>query len=112
MVTRVERPRRSIAVPELFLGLTAIGVAVVLTAYVISGTIKDVRHTRDTLTVTGSARVPIDANLVRWYVVVAPRAATPALAAAQLRRQIRLVQAFLRDAGIPAEAIAREVVET
>lgn len=108
----MDRPRRPIAVPELFLGLTAIGVAVVLTAYVISGTIKDVRHTRDTLSVTGSARVPIDANLVRWYVAVAPRAATPALAAAELRRQIRVVQAFLRDAGIPAEAIAREVVET
>jgi hypothetical protein len=108
----VERPRRPIAVPELFLGLAAIGIAVVLTAHIFSGTIKDVRHTRDTLNVTGSARVPISANLVRWYVSVGPRARTPAVAAVQLRRQIAAVRAFLRDAGIPAEAISPDVVTT
>ena len=108
----MERLRRPVAVPELFLGLTAIGVAIVLTAHIFSGTIKDVRHTRDTLSVTGSARVPIDANLVRWYVAVRPRARTPALAAGRLRRQISAVQTFLRDAGIPADAISRDVVTT
>jgi hypothetical protein len=112
MVTRVERPRRPLAVPELFLGLVAIGVAVVLTAHIFSGTIKDVRHTRDTLSVTGSARVPISANLVRWYVSVAPQARTPAVAARQLRRQVAAVRAFLRDAGIPADAISPDVVTT
>jgi uncharacterized protein len=111
-VTRVERPRRPLAVPELFLGLAAIAVAVVLTAEIFSGTIKDVRHTRDTLSVTGSARVPIEADLVRWYVGVSPRAATPAVAARQLRRESALVHTFLRDAGIAAEAISPEVVET
>ena len=108
----MERPRRSVAVPELFLGLLAIGVAVVLTAYIFSGTIKDIRHTRDTLSVTGSARVPIDANLVRWYIAVGPRARTPAVAASQLRRQMAAVQTFLRDAGIPADGISRDVVTT
>jgi uncharacterized protein len=108
----VERPRRPVAVPELFLGLAAIGVAVVLTAHIFSGTIKDVRHTRDTLSVTGSARVPISADLVRWYVSVSPRARTAALAARELRRQISLVNGFLRKAGIPKEAISRDVVET
>jgi uncharacterized protein len=111
-VTHVERPRRPIAVPELFLGLAAIGVAVVLTAHIFSGTIKDVRHTRDTLNVTGSARVPISANLVRWYVSVGPRARTPAVAARQLRRQVAAVRTFLRRAGIPADAISPDVVKT
>src|SRR5918911_465226 len=54
---------RSVAIPELFLGLLAIGIAVVLTAHIFSGTIHDVRHTNDTLSVTGSARVPISAKL-------------------------------------------------
>ena len=108
----MERPRRPVALPELFLGLVAIGVAVVLTAYIFSGTVKDVRHTRDTLSVTGSARVPIDANLVRWYVAVSPRARTAAIAAGQLRRQIAIVRTFLRDAGIPGDAISPEVVTT
>ena len=108
----MERPRRPIAVPELFLGLLAIGVAVVLTAKIFSGTIKDVRHTRDTLSVTGSARVPIDANLVRWYLSVGPQAAKPALAARLLRRQVPVVRAFLRKAGIPADEISVDVVTT
>jgi len=106
------RPRRTIAIPELFLGLAAIGIAVVLTAHIFSGTIKDVRHTRDTLSVTGSARVPIAANLVRWYVSVEPRARTPVVAARQLRQQVVAVRAFLRDAGIPADAISADVVTT
>jgi uncharacterized protein len=108
----VERPRRPVAVPELFLGLVAIGVAVVLTAHIFSGTIKDVRHTRDTLSVTGSARVPISANLVRWYVSVSPRARTPVVAARRLRQEVVSVRAFLRHAGIPADAISADVVTT
>ena len=108
----MERPRRPVAIPELFLGLTAIGIAVVLTAHIFSGTIKDVRHTRDTLSVTGSARVPISANLVRWYVSVGPRARTPIIAARRLRREVVDVRKFLRDAGIPAEAISTDVVTT
>jgi hypothetical protein len=108
----VERRPGPLALPELFLGLTAIAIAVVLTAHIFSGTIHDVRHSRDTLTVTGSARVPIDANLVRWSLTVAPQAATAALAARRLRQQSADVRSFLRKAGIPAEAISRSVVQT
>ena len=108
----MDHPRRPIAIPELFLGLLAVGVAVVLTAQIFSGTITEVRHTRDTLSVTGSARVPIDANLVRWYVTVAPEAARPALAARQLRRQVPVVRAYLRDAGIATDTISLDVVTT
>jgi uncharacterized protein len=109
-VTRVERPSRPVAVPELFLGLLAIGVAVVLTAHIFSGTIHDVRHTNDTLSVTGSARVPISADLVRWTLTVGPEAATAAAAARLMQRQSALARKFLRDAGIPAEAISPSVV--
>jgi hypothetical protein len=108
----VERPRRPVAVPELFLGLLAIGIAVVLTAHIFSGTIHDVRHTNDTLSVTGSARVPISANLVKWSLGIAPEAPTAAAAARRLRRQAAIVRAFLRDAGIPADAISPSVVTT
>jgi uncharacterized protein len=108
----VERPRRPVAVPELFLGLLAIGVAVVLTAHIFSGTIRDIRHTNDTLSVTGSARVPISADLVRWYLAVSPEAPTAAVAARRLRAQAAAVRAFLRQAGIPADAISPSVVTT
>src|SRR5919206_5055475 len=108
MVPRVTARR----VPELFLGLVAIGIAVVLVAHIFSGTIKDVRHTRDTLSVTGSARVPISADLVRWSLSVSPEAPTPAAAARLMRSQAAVVHTFLSHAGIPAAAISSAVVET
>jgi len=45
---------RPLPLPELFLGLLSIGVAVVLTAKIVAGTIHDARHIHDTISVTGS----------------------------------------------------------
>ena len=70
----MEGRRRAIELPELFLGLLSIGVAVVLTAHILTGTIHDARHSRDTLSVTASGRVPIDANLVRWSLTISDTA--------------------------------------
>jgi len=106
----VERPRRSLALPELFLGLLSIGVAVVLTAHVIAGTISDRQHVHDTLSVTGSARKPITANLVRWSLTISDTAPNAARAARRLRREVVEVRAFLRQAGVPADAITPAVV--
>jgi hypothetical protein len=101
---------RQVRIPELFLGLLAIGVAIVLVAHIIGGTVRDVRHTRDTLSVTASAKVPISANLVRWSLSVAADAPTVAPAARRLRRDSTGVRKFLLGAGIPADAITASVV--
>jgi len=108
----VEGRRRAIELPELFLGLLSIGVAVVLTAHILAGTIHEARHSRDTLSVTGSARVPIDANLVRWSLTVSGEAPQASAAARLLRRQSAAVRAFLRGGGIPADAIEASVVSS
>jgi hypothetical protein len=108
----VEGRRRQIELPELFLGLLSIAVAVVLTAHILAGTIHDARHSRDTMSVTGSARVPISANLVRWSLTVAGEAPQAAAAARLLRRQSALVRDFLRHGGIPADAIEASVVSS
>jgi uncharacterized protein len=101
---------RRVAIPELFLGLLAIGVAFVLVAHSVGATVRDVRHTRDTLGVTASARVPIRANLVRWPLTVSAESATTAAAARRLRRDSTLVRRFLLGAGIPADAITSSVI--
>src|SRR3954468_16377424 len=103
---------RPAGIPELFLGLLSLAVAAVLTAQTITGTIHDARHTRDTVTVTGSARKPISADLVQWRLTVAREAAEPAPAARQLRSDLAKVRAFLVQAGIPAAAISPSVVST
>ena len=99
-----------LGVPELFLGLLSLAVAVVLTAHVIANTIHDARHVHDTISVTGSGRVPISANLVKWSVSVKDEEASAALAAQRLRAETARVRRFLRRAGVPAEALSSAVV--
>jgi hypothetical protein len=108
----VQRPSRTITLPELFLGLLALAVAAIVVAYIVTGTIRDIRHTRDTLSVTASAKVPITANLVRWSLSVHPEARTPSVAARRLRGQVAVVRRFLKDAGIDGDAVSVDVVTT
>jgi uncharacterized protein len=103
---------RGLALPELFLGLLAIAIAVVLTAKIVAGTIHDARHSRDTISVTGSARKPIDSDLVRWSLNVRREARDAATAARRLRGQVAAVRAFLEQAGIPSAAISPAVVQS
>ena len=99
-------------VPELFLGLLSLAVAVVLTAHTVAGTIHDVKRKGDTLTVTGSARKPISADLVQWSLTVDSVAATSARAARTLQGNLAHVRTFLVRAGIPGGAISPSVVST
>jgi hypothetical protein len=99
-------------IPELFLGLLALAVAAVLVAHVVSGTIRDVKPRHDTITVTGSARRPISADLVQWSVGVSAVANTPAQAAVQLNGDLARTRRFLVQAGIPSAAVSPSVVST
>jgi uncharacterized protein len=104
------RPRS--AIPELFLGLLSIGLAVVLTAHIVSGTLQARTHSHDTISITGSARKPIASNLVRWSLVVSDERATAGAAARALRGHVGEVQAYLAEQGIPRGAITPAVVES
>src|SRR3954453_9085342 len=108
----MEPIRRGLTVPELFLGLLSIGVAIVLTAHIVAGTIHDARHTRDTLSVTGSARKPIGSNLVPWSLRATHETNDAATAAPPLRGGGAAVRGFLEPAGIPSAAISPAVVES
>src|SRR5919198_1316769 len=94
-----------LGLPELFLGLLSLAVAAVLVAHTVSATIHDARHTRDTVTVTGSARKPISADLVQWTLSVEATSAHPAPAARRLHGELAAVRAFLIKAGIAPAAI-------
>jgi hypothetical protein len=109
MLAPVERQRVR-AVPELFLGMLSIGIAFVLVAHVAAGTIHDVRHRNDTITVTGSAHRPITSNLVRWSVGVSSTDASAALAARRLDEEFVAVRKFLIGAAVPTATISASVV--
>src|SRR5438034_3277936 len=104
--------RRPLAIPELFLGLLAIAVAGWLIARDVNGTIHDARHTRDTVSVTGSARKPISSDLVRWSLRVSHESPKAASAARSLRGEVATVRKFLESQGIPPAAISPSVVTT
>jgi len=103
---------RHLAIPELFLGLLSLALAVVLTAKIVSGTIHDARHIHDTISVTGSARKPISSDLARWSVPVSHESPDAATAARRLRGEAATVRSFLEREGIPAAAISPTVVRS
>ena len=104
-------PRR-FDLPQLFLGLLAIAVAGVLMAHILGNTFRDVRHSRDTIQVTGSAKEPISANLVQWALTVHAEAPTAPPGVRHLRRYTAIVRRFLQRGGVPADAISGSVVSS
>jgi hypothetical protein len=107
-VTRI----RSAVVPELFLGLLSLAVAAVWIGHIFASTIHEAKHTTDTISITASARKPIGSNLVQWSLQVEGKAATPVDAARRARRASTAVVGFLHGAGIHADAISPEVVQS
>src|SRR3954470_8300004 len=107
----MEKPR-AVPLPQLFLGLLALAIAFVWVAHIFSSTIHDAKHTDDTIEITGSARVPIESNLVQWTLTVDGAAGTPVRAAQPQRSASAAVLAFPRRSGIPGAAIAPEVVRS
>src|SRR4051794_19311709 len=91
--------------PELFLGLLALAIAGVWIAHVFVGAIHDRNHLHDTMTITGSARVPITSNLVLWTVSVTGSAWSREEAATTMRGDLETLRSFLHRQGIPEDAI-------
>jgi hypothetical protein len=103
---------RRLGVPELFLGLLSIAAGIVLTAHIAGEAILEARRVNDKISVTGSARKPISANLVRWSLTVSADAQTAARAARRLRVDSAAVHRFLLRGGVPGAAISSSVVHS
>lgn len=95
--------RRVESLPQLLLGLLALAVAVVLGALFVSSAVKAVKRSRDTITVTGSAKRPITADLVTWNLSVSSADSDPAAASKDLVAKADKVRTFLKDAGLDAK---------
>jgi hypothetical protein len=104
-------PRQRRELPELLIGLVAIALAIAIaipiTAAILGGAVRDVKRQRDTISVTGSARHPIEANLAIWRLTVSAKKRTPAAAAQELRRKVAAVDKFLADGGLQGDEIRK-----
>ena len=103
----MDPPRRPRALPEVLIGLVAVAlalaIAVPVTASIVMDGVRDVKTTRDTIVVTGSAKQPIEANLANWHLEVSALSRNVDDAARSLHDKVRAVRAFLGSAGLRAD---------
>jgi uncharacterized protein len=99
------------SLPQLLLGLAATAVAIVVTGVVVADAVRDVKRSRDTISVTGSAKQPITADLVKWALSVSAQSREPADASRLLRSHAAEVRAFLRDK-LPPSALHEPPIGT
>ena len=98
--------------PQLLIGLVALALAVVVAAFVASSAVRDVKRARDTITVTGSAKQPITADLIAWNLSVSAQDADPAFASKTLKARAAQVRAFLRNGGVTDAELSEPPVST
>ena len=112
IVRDVTRSRAVVAIPELFLGLLSLAVAAVWIGHIFAATIQDAKHTADTISITGSAREPISADLVKWSLRVNGKARQPPrLRGAHARQAARCLPSSAAP-GVHADAISPQVVQS
>jgi hypothetical protein len=94
------------------LGLFAVAVAVAVTGVSVAHAVRDVKRSRDTITVTGSAREPITSDVVHWSLAVDAEAPRPQDAVRQVQSRAAAVRAFLRGGGLPGDAVSEPPLVT
>jgi uncharacterized protein len=97
--------------PQLLLGLAATAVALVVTGVVVADAVRDAKRSGDTITVTGSAKQAITADLAKWTLSVSAQDADPAVASRLLRSHAGKVRGFLRGT-LPQSALTEPPVST
>jgi uncharacterized protein len=98
--------------PQLFAGLTALSVALVVSSYMGANAIRNFKQSNDALIVTGSAKRPIRSDYVVWRASVSSQQPTAQAAYQALKRQTERVQSYLKDQQVPDNAVTLNAIET
>ncbi|HEX2191061.1 MAG TPA: SIMPL domain-containing protein [Longimicrobiaceae bacterium] len=98
--------------PQLFWGMIALALALVASAAVGAGAVRDARRSGDQLEVTGSARRPIRSDFAVWRLSVSGQAPTLQEAYAGVRGDAERVRGFLRTSGLPDSLVTVRPLET
>jgi hypothetical protein len=98
--------------PQLLLGMVALALALVLSAFIGAGAFKAARRAGDQIEVTGSAKRPIRSDFAVWRGSVATQSPVLADAYAEVTRQAQVVRQFLAQSGVADSLITVRPVET
>jgi uncharacterized protein len=97
--------------PQLFYGLLALAIALIVAAFLGAQAIANFRTT-DEITVTGSARKPIRSDFVVWRGTVNTQAPTPQEAYQDLRRHTDRIRAYLAQNGVADTLVTWRALES
>ena len=97
---------------QVFWGLLAVALALVIAAVAGSIALSGIRRSGDEIAVTGSARKPIRSDFIIWRGSVSAQAATMQAAFDQVTRDAGRVRAYLTEKQVPAEETTFGSVET
>lgn len=98
--------------PQLFAGLAALSLAMVISSVVGANAIRTIKQSNDALVVTGSAKRPIRSDYIVWRASISSQQPTAQAAYQELKRQTARVQLYLKDQQIPDDAITLNSIET
>lgn len=82
-------------------GMVVIAAGLIISAAILSGAAVEIKGARDTITVTGSARMQVASDYVVWRGSIVVNAATMQAASKDVHEYRERVQAFFKKNGIP-----------
>ena len=90
---------------QVFWAAALLAVALVVTGIIVTNGVVQVRAAQDTISVTGSAKEPVESDVAVWNFSVNIRGDSLQTAYAELKTAIPKIDAFLASQGVPAEEI-------
>ncbi|QQE67403.1 SIMPL domain-containing protein (plasmid) [Leptolyngbya sp. BL0902] len=98
--------------PELFAGLVALSLALVVSSLIGGQAIRDFKRANDVLVVTGSAKRPIRSDAMIWRVSVSSQRPTAQEAYQDLTRQTDRLGGYFQAQQVPEAAITPGAIES
>ncbi|MFM2311073.1 MAG: hypothetical protein RLZZ04_349 [Cyanobacteriota bacterium] len=98
--------------PQLFNGLLALSIAIVMAAFIGGKAIQDVKKANDVLTVTGSAKRTISADYITWRLSVASNKPTLQQAYQEVQEHTARIKSYLEEKQIPESEITLKSLES
>jgi uncharacterized protein len=98
--------------PELFVGLTLLSAALIVSSSIWAGAIRNIKRVDDGVLVLGSATRPIKSDYIVWRISLTSQQPTTQAAYQELKARIERVQRYLKEAKVPDSEISLNSLET
>lgn len=108
----MESPSRQKRFPQLFAGLAALSLSLVLSSFIFAKAIYEFKRANDLLTVTGSAKRQIESDYIILHLSVSSQEPTAQAAYQNLKAQMEKLQAYLQQQQVPDNVLSLGTINT